>query len=220
MFSLASKNITCTFRMEKGWRTCEVDQIINSEDYVIASPFNATVQQFYIYDEDEVIFLPRNINEKFPNLQQFYVAYTGLTDVRPYYFKNMSNLSFLALSFNKISRIESSAFKDLVSLKNLWLHENMIQTLDEKLFNSMTGLEKIWLFNNRIEFLGPTTFKIPNGKLSYVDLEENVCNLGLYSNSSVNQLESDINANCSKIEPVPAVSMLTNSKRSFIQGEH
>lgn len=194
-----------------------VDQTINSDDFIIVSPFNATIQHFYILDDEEVEYLPRQIVEKFPNMKKLSVTYTGLTVVRGYFFKKMRNLRDLVLSFNKITTFEADAFEDLVSVKKLWLHENMIQTLDEKLFAKMVSLEKLWLQHNRIEFLSPTTFKIPNTKLLFVALRENVCYLQDYN--SIELLESEIHSNCSIKAVVPTVPEPANSKRSFIPGE-
>lgn len=217
--STETKNVFCTFVVDRNLKTCLVDQAINSDDYIIASPFNATTEQFKIEGDEDVEYLPSRIVESFPNMKILSVAYTGLTVVRNYFFKNMRNLHELVLSLNKIATFDAGAFEDLVSVKKLYLHNNMIQALDEKLFTTMVRLEKLWLQNNNIEFLSPATFKIPNGKLLYVNLEENFCYLEEYRNGSINQLESDISTKCAKLKLLPVLPMITNSKRSFIPGE-
>lgn len=216
--AVVTQEVICIFEMELNLRTCVVDQIINGDDFIIASPFNATIEHFFIDDDRDVNYMPRQIIEKFPNLKQITMTRTELSVVQNYFFKSMRKLQFLALSLNKITTLESNAFEDLTSVEKLWLHGNLIETLDEKIFLPMASLQVLWLNNNIIAFLSPSTFKIPGGNLWFVNLQDNACYLEEYR-LNIQQLEADINTNCTENATVAVASMPINSKRSFIQGE-
>lgn len=184
--------------MEFSLKTCSIKQAIDSEDYILASPLNITIEEFNIDDNSKIKYLPRGIGIKLPNLKEFWAENCNLSVVRHYYFQNMRKLQNLNMYGNKIVLIESSAFKDLVSVETLNLAFNMIETFDEKLLTSLVNLQKIYLYNNKIKFLSPVAFKIPkNGKLQYVNLEENTCINSPYDLVDLGLLETDIRANCS-----------------------
>lgn len=199
--------VYCTFEKVDSWyygklKTCLVNQTIAIEEHILASPFNKTIEEFDISDNKNVKYLPKHIGEKFPNLKEFFAISCGLTIVRDFYFENMQNLQFLTMTFNKISTIESEAFRDLVRLERLWINDNLIETLHNKLFVSMMNLQELSVDNNKIKILGPTTFKIPGGKLELINLESNVCidgYYGLHGPKAVSELENDIRANCTML---------------------
>lgn len=206
------REVFCTFvRVNAGINSCEVNQAIDSETYVLGSEFNTTVEKFNINEKVKVLYVPRNIGEKFPNLKEFKVRRCSLTVLRDHYFKNMQNLQELDASHNHIRGIESEAFKDLVSLKSFYLSHNMVETVPEKLFVTMVNLENIWFLDNKIKFLNPTTFNIPGGKVKIVNLQLNICIHGAYDVDFVEhpgdsmiidggkkfeRLEPDLKANC------------------------
>lgn len=182
----------------KKFNTCVVNQAIDSEHYVLESGLDTTVGQFYISENKKVKFLPANIGEKFPNLKEFRVWGCGLTVLRDFYFQNMTNVKYLDLGYNRISNIESSAFKDLVNLEHLFLNNNMIETLHENLFVTMVKLQLLFLADNKIKLLSPASFKIPRGKLGWVDLRDNTCINDDYVLRNFGQLEAQIKANCTQ----------------------
>lgn len=175
-----------------------VNQTIDGEDYVIGSEPSNTVEQFYTSDNKEIKFLPSEIGATFPNLKEFRVWGCGLTAVRDFYLKNMGNVKFLDLGNNKITTIEPDAFRDLARVEHLFLNNNMIETLDEQLFATMFKLQLLFLGENKIRFMSPTTFRIPAGKLRWVDLRGNVCIDDDYNLRRVDQLEAQITANCTR----------------------
>lgn len=195
------KEVYCTFRTEHSnccgrTKTCRVSQPIETEEYVLASPVNTTVEQFYVSENDKVKYLPKDIGDKFPSLKEFWALSCGLTVLRDHYFKNMANLLNLNLFGNKITTIEPAAFKDLVSLEKLWLENNLIETLDGRTFATMVNLKQLDLHQNKIRILSPTTFQITGGKLERVDLGSNVCINKWYNMENWNDLIPDISANC------------------------
>lgn len=182
--------------------TCTVNQVIDSESYVLESKFNTSVERFQISNNREVEFLPKTIGDKLPNLKEFRVVKCGLTVVRDHYTKNMQNVKRLSFLGNKITTIEVEAFKDLVRVEDLSLSYNKLQTLDEKLFATMVSLQLLFVHDNRIKFLNPNTFKIfGNIVLESVDLRSNVCidqTYGSYSHDNLDQLQLDLTMNCTR----------------------
>lgn len=157
---------------------------------------NATIELFNISDNNAAKHLPRNISDKFPNLDYLRASNCDLTVVLKTYFENMRKLLFLRLNSNRIASIEVDSFKDLYNLEKLWLHHNLLETLDEKLFAIMAKLELIDLEDNKIKFLTPETLSIPGGKLASVDLQSNVCIDEVYTFSNLGQLNTDLKMNC------------------------
>lgn len=204
LYFTAVLEVYCTFEKVDSWyygklKTCLVNQTIAIEEHVLASPFNKTIEEFDISDNRDVKYLPKNIGEKFPNLKEFFAISCGLTVVRDFYFKDMKNLQFLTMTFNKISIIESEAFRDLISLERLWINDNLIETFHNKLFATMVKLQELSVDNNKIKVLSPTTFQIPDGKLELINLESNDCIDGYYGPhgpKTVGDLENEIRANC------------------------
>lgn len=197
--SCVSKPLKATY-LNRTVDTCEISEAVERDDYVLVSPSNIAFEFFYILNNKDVKFLPKDIGEKIPNLKEFWAKSCSLSVVRNFYFKNMRNLQYLVLNFNQIESIESDAFIDLIRLKSLWLHDNKIQTLDKNCFSSMVNVEAIYLDSNKIKFLDPETFKILGGKLSYVDLQKNECTGRIYRSDyfQLNQLEYDLKNICTK----------------------
>lgn len=193
-FFTDSKAIYCT-SSDVSSHICSIQQDIETEIYVMASPKDDTVTRFEVSAEREVKFLPKLIGATFANLKVFEAGNCGLTIVRNFYFQNMQNLQLLDLSENQIALIERESFRDLVTLKALSLDGNQIKTLDGKLFATMVDLRGINLSNNKIEFLESGTFKIPGGVLEKVDLYGNICVYGFY-HFNLDHLESHLAENC------------------------
>lgn len=190
----------CTFVMKFELSNCRVDQVIDSKDFVLASPTNTSIEKFDATANRRTKFLPRHVGKKLPNLKEFDARHCGLTILLEFYFKGMRSLENLNLRGNQITTIEPKTFDDLVGLRFLSLHDNRIETLDRKLFVKMVNLTNIFLTSNKIKFLSPSTFTIPgNEKLSMVSLSGNVCINGSYNGrSNLNQLETDLKVKCAQ----------------------
>lgn len=179
--------------------TCVFNQDIDTEDYVLGSDSDITVEQIDIktnYPFKGIRYLPRQMGKKFPNLKEF-GADADLVIVRNHYFKGMRSLQLLSLDNNNIKTIESRSFKDLIRVERLNLNFNELETLDGNLFVTMVNLEKILMDSNNIKFLSPTTFNIPGGKLWLVTLKRNACLDEKYSNNN-DRLVVDIENKCTQ----------------------
>lgn len=180
--------------LRRGAKTCAIEQNIDNERYVIGTRDDPTVESFLIQNTS-VTSIPRDIGAKFPNLYEFQVYRSLITVVRNFFFKDMTQLQYMSLSCFSPATIETGAFKDLVSLKKLFF-DCRLETLDQNIFATMTNLEEIYLNNNQFKLLSPTTFKIPGGKLRYVNLQANVCIDKFYWLNQFPRLEADIAAKC------------------------
>lgn len=143
-------------------------------------------------------FLPKNIGEKFPELEIFYARRCVLSNVPNFVFKNMQKLERLHLEFNKIVTIESGAFHDLIEVKSLSVEHNLIETIHENLFATMKSLREINFQFNNIAVLSPMTFEIPGGVLGTLRLKGNVCLTKHYNWHNWNMLQPDLIAHCFK----------------------
>lgn len=100
----------------KELNTCVVSEAIGSEGYILGLKLDPTVNQFDITDNEKVKFLPSDIGDKFPNLQELAVQRSALGALYKFYFKNMNNLLYLNLNENMINSIETDAFIDLIGV--------------------------------------------------------------------------------------------------------
>lgn len=197
------KEAFCTFHtvessfLHRDVHACYLNQTIDSEDFVLGSNKDSTVELLDLRYKKEVLFLPRHIGEKFPKLKEFRGRDCGLTVVREYYFANMGKLQYLSLNRNKISCIEKHSFDDLINVKELYLENNLIVTLDEDLFATMVNLEKLYLNHNKIKFLTPATLKIAGGNLNTVHMRANECINEIYF-KNLEKLEVDLQAHCTR----------------------
>lgn len=116
--------------------------------------------------------------------------------MRDRYLKNMRKLRFLFLGSNKIVNIEPSAFIDLVKVENLDMSYNLIETFYTPIFSKMKSLRKLGLMGNRIKYLSPGTFAIPQGGITTIDLEDNVCFNKIFESFQLRDFMSGMKANC------------------------
>lgn len=201
MLVLGFKHVFCTSKIQKGHfqpklDACIVNQTIDSDNFVIGSPIDITIELFLIRNIKEVKFLPQRILAKLPNLKEYYVYDCGIDVLRRECFKNMKHLQYLYLAFNSISSIETFAFNDLVKVIELNLDHNLIETIDNKLFDKMINLKTIHLSNNKIKFLDQKIFMIPGGKIEQVFMGSNFCIDGDYDSKNSKQLEADLKSKC------------------------
>lgn len=192
----------CTLQLQFSYhysrriQTCVVKPRIDSDFFVIKSKSNATVLGFAIHNKPDAKFLPRNIGETFPKLEEVTAYNCSLSIIRNFYFENMRNVRYMDLSSNQIAVIEKGSFRDLFSVKYLYLGNNRIDTLDNDLLKAMVNLKDLDLAHNRINSLDPTTFMNSGGQLLEVNLLSNECINGSYDAVQFDRLETDIKTNC------------------------
>jgi hypothetical protein len=101
------------------FKTCFMNDktTINGDGFNI-SPNDETIERLIMTNNQEIEFLPENVNETFPDL----FLYAAISNKN---FKGLSKLRELNLAHNQIETIPSDTFKDLTWLQELDLCKNI-----------------------------------------------------------------------------------------------
>jgi hypothetical protein len=169
------------FPTDGGIYTCElrVDPSITSPGVTVTSATgshkpsmsHADVQGFYSLF-NTINFMPRGLNDVFPNLIGIAIDNAG------------------------IKEIHQSDMKQFPRLKDLCLFGNAITVVGQDLFKFNTELEYISLDDNKITQIHPTVFDHLN-KLSYLWLLSNVCiNDNAHDRSAVKNMIISVKQKC------------------------
>ncbi len=129
----------------------------------------------------------RYLEERFldsPKLEKLSLSYNHLESFELEAVENLSNLKFLDLSNNFISRFLSHCdkFKSVVSLN---LYNNRLTTVDSHHFREFTNLKTLNMSKNRIVRINPNAFSKLNN-LKELDLSKNFLN-GYFNVSFISQ---------------------------------
>lgn len=131
---------------------------------------NAT--KIEIYNLDVAIrVLEEEAFYDYPFLETLHIVRNDIEELRPGCFKNVSKLSTLVLSGNRIVEIKDGIFNGL-NLITLSLQGNRITTIDTNAFDNMPRLYRLDLSYNRIAAIDNSWFyNTPN--LTFIDLSSN-----------------------------------------------
>lgn len=110
-------------------------------------------------------------------------------------FEKLRGLKSLDLASNKLMKVPSNILQNLPNLQNVSLENNRIKVIDPNLFSTNTKLVNIWLNNNKIKDINPKSFQNLI-ELEYLDLRGNDCVDQYYSESSLQDLKSDLARKC------------------------
>ena len=161
--------------------------------------------------ESEVKNLPKRVFERFENLEKIFIynttgfkdldtsffdkriwfvlfKYTDLEVVDEGAFTELSNITLLALTFNKINKIHENAFKDLVKLERIELNNNEIKSLPDDVFAYNSNLKTLMLSNNKITTINAQLLS-RNLKLESL----------IIANNLITFIEKDFNRNLSNL---------------------
>lgn len=189
-----------------------VDDILYPDAFVTsiqsihsANRSNEDVEAVAVQDQT-TFFLLKGLTSFFPNIDQLYVIRSELIDIIQTDLENLSNLSLISLSRNRLSIIPVNTFNELINLeylllsfnqltsipnlqtlaklKQVHLNENSITSLSSADFSNNLYLEVIQLQHNKIKFIDPNVFKfLPH--LYEASLKHNKCiNLNYTQNST------------------------------------
>lgn len=100
---------------------------IDSADVTIQR--DAQVTKLTFEDNDEIRFLPVELDISFPVLEIYEAGGLAIKTIAKVNFKNMRILNELGLNNNQITTIASDTFEDLVSLEVLLLGEEKVLRL-------------------------------------------------------------------------------------------
>jgi Leucine-rich repeat (LRR) protein len=119
-------------------------------------------------------FVPVEIIQKFPSLQELKITLSKLETLRENLFtREFENITYLDLSSNGIRQV-FGAFKNLSKLRWIILANNSIETLIHRVFKNNKKLEVIGLQENKIKMINIKLFLNLAG-LQIVDFRENEC---------------------------------------------
>lgn len=181
-------------------------------------------------NEQQALFLPRNLGTHFPRLNELSVIHSGLSEVNYQVFRDLQLLVTLNLTDNKLSDISVDTFEAVVNLRELDLSFNHIRKLHDDVFARLKRLEKLNLQNNLIESINGELLKYlinlkslslqanklnsisanlltPFAALEMVDLSGNICINTSYPSSSLAYIVKEIEDNC--ISPVELYCKMT-----------
>ncbi|KAL7011195.1 hypothetical protein ACKWTF_014148 [Chironomus riparius] len=114
--------------------------IINSKNMSNVHGFSARNQH--------ILFLPRNINDSFPNLEALEIFGSGLKKISSSVLKRLENLNYLSLSHNKIESLGANLFQHNRKLKTIILNNNRINFIEPTAFKGLTELRILQMQNN------------------------------------------------------------------------
>lgn len=130
-----------------------------------------------------IFYLPTNLNRLFPNLKSLSVieskvteigseplkqltkltnlilSHNSISNLHKDSLKNLPVLETLDLSFNSLDYIQTSTFDNLQKLTTLKLNNNRLQLLSAETFEKLTKLEFLFLQNNKLQKISPSTFE-------------------------------------------------------------
>ena len=173
-------DLQCNFIIRKELYSCTARNLSINEPHTKISSVsgnhlpnltNSDVQNLEI-NKKNVIFLPINIAEYFPNLKR------------------------LAVKFSKLKFITPSDFLGLTQLHTIYLAENAIKELPCGVFDTNQRLQEIHMENNNLKSIGADIFE-PLPHLKVVHFRQNSCiNRDVNTTSEVPALLNAIKEKC------------------------
>jgi uncharacterized coiled-coil protein SlyX len=153
-------SITCKFYIREGQFTgfgniyaCDATISFSDGDQVqvkyvngthMSGKSNADVQSFNILNQENVVRVPRELYQYFPNLEVIYFYKTGLKEITSDDFINLSKLVSFDFNPNKIETIGNDVFKHQGSnIRSLSFHGNPIKNIGINVFSRMSNLQVI-----------------------------------------------------------------------------
>ena len=106
-----------------------------------------TIQKLSIFDQ-QTLFLPTNLGKCFHDLTELVIFASGLFRIDNETFANLTALTLLAITQNKVREVREERFQDSVNLLVLDLGFNKIQVIAEKAFVHLVNLTELNLQNN------------------------------------------------------------------------
>lgn len=94
-----------------------------------------------------LMYVPKDIPSE---VQYLYLGYNTITKITEADFMGLKNLTELSLKKNTIINISSNAFADNTKLVTIYLTDNFLVALDKEVFKGLVSLQKIYLTNNKL----------------------------------------------------------------------
>ena len=152
------------------------------------------IQKMSIVNQ-QTLFLPTNIGEFFKDLTELIIFASGFFRIDDETFANLTSLTSLAITQNKVREVCGDCFRDNVNLLVLDLGFNRIEVIAEKAFVHLGNLSKLILQNNLLTSVTADTFanlssletlNLKHNKISFInsDLISWLPNLSYFDISS------------------------------------
>lgn len=167
----------CCYPKEKLIILQEFSNIIisNTQNLINVQGFSARDQQIH--------FLPKNINKFFLKLEILELFQTGLKKISSRDLKGLENLKYLSLSHNKIENLEVNLFQHNRGLKTIILNNNKINLIEPTAFKGLRELKHLQLQNN---------FCINKAESNYLDVENLIESSKIICSKIVMELQQKI----------------------------
>lgn len=195
----------------KGNRTllnsCEVNnvELLNEDEEVIiitnnSSRINNFVERIDYYRNCTIKYIPNSIFVTYPRLSYFRIhENSGFKELKPHYFKNANNLTFVRIEKNLIATLRDRIFMEAKKLEYIDLESNQITSIHEHAFYGLPKLRGLHLSKNKIFVLSSITFSQLTNLLE-LDLSKNVCVDENFkeTNKNFSRLELTISKECTQ----------------------
>jgi hypothetical protein len=178
-------------------KTCfmQLSTSINSVQAIFFPIKDESMFALTFWGNENIFFLPRKVNEKFPNLSTYNAGSTSIKQILQHDFIGLIKLRVLFLHFNQIEIIESTTFEGLNALEIIWLRKK------KKLLLKMNDIKFYFLEQNQIKFMNGAVFQTLN-QLQQVLLHTNPCiNLNFGNQSQISSMSVIVTTYCGFYEP-------------------
>ncbi|KAG4069001.1 hypothetical protein HA402_008312 [Bradysia odoriphaga] len=158
----ASGNLTCTitkrdnsFHDDTHYMLCEIkDQIVDAPNITIASTGeDDLVNDFSIWNQTNLFFLPDGIGERFPNLFTVGSGYTKIRSLQRSNFVGFTRLRSVFVTDSDLEKIQHGTFDQLGSLVIMDLSRNKLKRISPSWFENKRLLAWLNFNSNEIEFI-------------------------------------------------------------------
>lgn len=95
--------------------------VISGDNIVLNGSKNLEVNTITFVRNKKVEFLPVDVYEKYPNLENYLASYASVKKISALNFKRLSNLKLLELKKNKIEFVPDDCFQDLIEMQRISL---------------------------------------------------------------------------------------------------
>jgi Leucine-rich repeat (LRR) protein len=104
------------------------------------------------------LFMPTNFAEKFKEVKEITIESSGFFQLDRETFANLSSLTYLTITNNKIREISANAFVDNANMTELHFDGNKLELLDNDSFAGLKNLLELNLAHNLLTHISPAVF--------------------------------------------------------------
>lgn len=109
---------------------------------------NDDVKMLYMFSSPNLMFMPKDIENYFGNLERLGVTNTGLVSIKQSDLKPFTNLLVLYMSGNKLASLDSGLFNFNQKLKYIDFDDNKLNHIAADIFKPIMDLEAVSLKGN------------------------------------------------------------------------